>query len=212
MTGPEHDGPACAASGCTRMPAPVLCAPDAGELGDMLAELGTLYDALDARPSMQGREPDTGGTGALASQQAPARLDVIALRDPRTRVDQPDPAIDGVLPVLVWWANAVRQQRWFSLHGTTPTVASERRTLAINLDWILEQPAAGQFHDAIRRLWTRLRAANGHTPDRPVVRCRRDVDGGECGGRVRLADGQATCASCGHTVSGLALLRHGTAA
>lgn len=85
----QPDRPACAASRCTRPAAPVLCDTDTRRLGDMLAGLGAEYEQLTAAPSMQGREPGTGGGGGLASQRSPARLDVLVLRDERTVMGSP---------------------------------------------------------------------------------------------------------------------------
>ena len=87
------------------------------------------------------------------------------------------------------------------------TVATERRLLAAHLDWILAQDWAGEFFDEIRRLWGALRRANGHAAPKTGIRCRLNVGGQECGGRVRLVDGTAVCQGCGTAASGPELLR-----
>jgi hypothetical protein len=197
---------ACAAPGCARPAAPVICEVDRRRAGQWIAELSEEFDALDLRPSMQSREPNTGGSGTLSSERSPARLDVIALRDRVSRGDEPDPMHDGVLPVLVYWTDGIREARGLASATVARTVTSERKLLAVHLPWILEQDAAGLFFDHLRVLYGRLRAANDGPRPR-VLRCRRIVDGVECGGTIDVAEGTARCRACGHTVSGLALLR-----
>lgn len=60
------------------------------------------------------------------------------------------------------------------------TVATERRLLAVHLDWIIGQDWAGEFHDDIRALWSALRSANGAG-----------------GGKGRVTRMQAPCPACG---------------
>lgn len=81
------------------------------------------------------------------------------------------------------------------------TVATERKTLATHLDWILGQEWAGEFHDEIRGLWAVLRRANGHAaPTRRVHRIQAPC--GTCGVRAithRPGSPQAVCENCGAT-------------
>jgi hypothetical protein len=203
----------CLAAGCVRPQAAGirLCAPDERRAGEWLANLGTEYDALDPVPSLAA---PTGGVttgGALASQRSVGDLRVMALRDHRTRDGEPDPEHHGVLPVLAWWAAGVRESRGLDVPAEGVSIVSERRLLSVQLPWILEQDAAGLFFDHLRVLYGRLRAANDGPRPR-VLRCRRIVDGVECGGTIDVAEGTARCRSCGHTVSGLALLRAEVAA
>lgn len=72
------------------------------------------------------------------------------------------------------------------------TVATERKLLAAHLGWILGQDFAGEFFDEIRVLWAALRRANGHASTRPGYTAHCD-----CGGRIRWANGAATCQTCG---------------
>ena len=111
------DVPMCLAAGCTRPQAPgvLLCVTDARKLGDWIARLADEYALLDAQPSMQGREPGTGGTGGLAFQRSVGDLGVMVLRDRRSRDrDETDPDGNrgrGVLEVLASWATLIREQR-----------------------------------------------------------------------------------------------------
>jgi hypothetical protein len=85
VTEPEPEQPQvplCAATGCRHPQAAgsLLCQVDTGRLGDMLADIGTLYELLSADPSMQGREVGTIGGTNLASQRSPGSTHVMALR------------------------------------------------------------------------------------------------------------------------------------
>lgn len=82
----EQPAPICTASGCDRPQGAsmTICEPDARRLGDWVAQLQSEYELLSADPSMQAREPGSGGGGTLASQRSPARLDVLTLTDFRT--------------------------------------------------------------------------------------------------------------------------------
>ena len=131
MTRTAREEPPCVAPTCTRPQAPgiLLCARDAERLGTWLSQLDTEYALLDAVPSMQGREPGSGGRSRLASQRSPAALDVLVLRDRRSR-DRDDDDRDsnngrGVLEVLESWARLVRDER--GLQPPTIALAYRRR-------------------------------------------------------------------------------------
>lgn len=111
------DHPPCLAAGCTRPQAPgiLLCAPDADRLGQWIAGIADEYAQLSAVPSMQGREPGTGGRGGLASQRSVGDLTVMAMRDRRSReqslLDPDGNGARGVLEVLASWAQLIREER-----------------------------------------------------------------------------------------------------
>lgn len=93
MTDDQDQSP-CVVADCMRPQGPAIriCSTHAAQLGDWLARLDTEYALLDAVPSMQGREPGTGGRSGLASHRSPAALDVLVLRDRRTTMAAtPDP-------------------------------------------------------------------------------------------------------------------------
>jgi hypothetical protein len=80
---PEHPAaPVCAATSCThpQTAGSLLCQVDTGRLGDYLADIGTLYELLEAAPSMQGREVGTIGGTTLTSQRSVGSMHVMALR------------------------------------------------------------------------------------------------------------------------------------
>lgn len=225
---PDQAAPVCAAASCTRPAAAgMLCAADERRLGDWLAQIGSEYELLSAAPSMQGREVGTIGGTSLTSQRSPGNTHVMAMRDPRRGtgyIGDGDPwGIDNtpsVFATLASYADRVREGRDLSLpvrhvdacrmpcmhracmigigHVVTVplTVATERRLLAAHLDWILGQDFAGEFFDEIRGLFAALRRANGHASTRPGYTAHCD-----CGGRIRWANGAATCQACGTSMA-----------
>lgn len=226
----EQQEPACVVAECKRPEAPGirLCASHAARLGDWVARVAVEYALLDARPSMQGREPGTGGAGGLASQRSPASLDVIAMRDPRSR-EQSDEDPDGnrilgVYETLHAHAEYVREERNLAypvelvgycdgpcMHRTcwerrpyaipVPlTILTERRVLAANLDWLMAQDVAGDFYRDIRQLWSLMKSRNAPEPRTTRRRC-------GCGGNIRWRDGAAECGSCGTRTTGLDVVR-----
>lgn len=248
----QPDGPVCGCARCERLPAPgwAVCSPHGRALGDHLAELATLWDRLDAAPSLAGREPGTGHGGTLPSQRAPGSLEVMAMRDRRSSPRDPADADDGefgngtppVLATLVSWAATVRAEQKIPLHRVVfaplldgwpgpicdqtcghescgwrrpvvfrarPTFASERRLLADQLPWILEQDWAGELADEVRAGWAACKTATGQPAPRRRSACRMLIDGERCGGTVTWADGKACCDRCMGVWSGLDAARLG---
>lgn len=121
--------PTCRAAGCThpQSAGTQLCATDAVQLGDWIARIGDEYDALDAAPSLQAPAAGSTGGGGLKSHRSVGDLDVMVLRDPRSRAredhhDDPDRG-RGVLEVLGYWADWIRAE--LDLPGPTrPAVAA----------------------------------------------------------------------------------------
>lgn len=226
----QHDATPCEAGGCTRPQAPgiLLCLPDSQRLGDWLAQIQTEYEQLSAVPSMQGREYGTIGGTTLAGQRNPARLDVLVLRDRRSRErDGEDPDGNngrGVLEILHARAEEVREGRDLAepvtyapacrfpcmhrsclLGHPRPvrqplTVARERRLLSDHLDWVMAQDWCGEFFDEIRALWSLLRSANGTGSGRRLERFQNPCD--TCGVRAlthRPGSAVVSCENCGIT-------------
>jgi hypothetical protein len=190
----------------------VLCQPKerAAEIGhvcrvhwerldDQLRQIETETVLLSAAPSLAQRTGTRGG--ALASERSPARLDVLTLTDPRTRPDWDNPAL-SVLGVLGGWARAVREDRQLRWPDRI-TVASERRTLATQLDYVCAQPWVDEFSADVSKLLRQLQAANrtGAERKKPVGVCPTLYDDGECGGSLWLDDarGVVICGDCGRT-------------
>lgn len=142
--------PICGANGCTR-PAgagATICARDTDRLGQWLAQLGTEYERLSAAPSMQGREPGTGGGGGLASERSVGSLGVMVLRDRRSRERDAEDADGnggrGVEEVLFARAAEVREGRQL--------VRERRRLPAVRVAGGAEGPVCADWcdHDTCR--------------------------------------------------------------
>lgn len=91
-----------------------LCRRHVNDVGQHLAQLEGLYDRLDAVPSMQGREPNSGTSGALAAHRSVGNLDVMVMRDGRSRAGDGGPdgnKTRGVLETLAYWAGHLRAAR-----------------------------------------------------------------------------------------------------
>jgi hypothetical protein len=231
-----NDRPPCVAGCRTRPQAPgiLLCLRDAERLGEWLARLDTEFALLDAVPSMQGREPDSGGRSGLASQRSPAALDVLVLRDRRMNTDTSDDGVIGsgralsVYGLLHRWAEYVREERnlaypvahiqpcstgcmhracWRGIPQQIRvplTVLSERKVLATNLEWLMQQEdQAAKFYADMRQLWSLLKSSNS-----PEPRTARRVCA--CGGYIRWRDGAAECGLCGTRTTGLDVVRQQT--
>lgn len=224
---------------CTQDKAPevgLLCRGHYTRLSTMLRDVEDEACHLDARPSMQQRIDS--GKGSLASQRAPARLDVVALNDRRTRgAGQRPPGphcpecwhgscedirawLDAhdsgalrsmsILDVLGSWAKAVREERDLAEPGTV-TITGERDLLTRQLDWIAEQPWVDECYTDLRNLLGQLQAANGTAPEKPAGRCPDLITGSDCGGPVWVDDvaGHAYCSRCQRTWDGRELNRLG---
>jgi hypothetical protein len=221
--------PECAATGCPGPPAAgaMLCAPDITSLGDWIAKIGQEYTRLSATPSTQARQPGTGRGGGLASHRNPALLDVLVLRDPRSKErsehDRDGNTMLGVYEVLHAFAEDIREGRDLSqptiavpacphpcLHKAcllgighavrVPlTVATERAIIATHLQWAVAQEWAGDMFDQVRTVWNQLQAALGD-----VGRARASCD---CGGKVTWSNGTARCGACGTKTTGLDVVR-----
>lgn len=197
----------CLAGGCTHPEAPGirLCARDARNLGEWIARIGDEYDQLSAVPSMQATNGVAVSGGGLKSHRSVGDLDVMVLRDRRSRPpvigDRDGNRTLGVLDVLAYWAEAVRAARGITGAGRG-TVHTERALLATHLNWVMTQDAAGQFHDEVRDVWLQVLERNGKRPA-PAIRAICPT----CGNRARLADTALVCRTCDTTTSGLDLLR-----
>jgi hypothetical protein len=192
------------------------CGQCTERLSTTLIDIQRETELLGAAPSMQQASGTRGGT--LASHRAPARLDVLVLRDPRTAADEHGTL--GVLGVLTGWARIIREDRDLSWPSRV-SVASERRLISDHLDWIARQPWLDEFEDEIRRLHRQLQQANGTAPEPPLGRCYLTYGGvmdpnvttreQTCNGPIWADDGHARCGRCsatwdGHELHRLALI------
>ncbi|MDP5182157.1 hypothetical protein QOZ88_05870 [Blastococcus sp. BMG 814] len=203
----------CAAPTCRRAPSRgLLCAADADQLGQWLADFAADWRQLDATPTSA--TSGGGRGGGLASHRAPARLDVLVLTDPRSRPrDDADPDGNGArsLPeVLGSWASTVREDM-----GTPGTerydVQADRAFLAAALSrWIVHRDYVDELFIDVRDVWAQLKAATGQSAGpRPVRACPTlaGQPAARCNGPVWLDKDAAWCGHCGTAWSGFQLVR-----
>ena len=202
----------CAAPGCAKAPAAglLLCRGHASKLGQWLADIEHLHATLDATPT--GTVDLNHSHGAtLAAHRSPARLDVLVLRDPRSRERDPDD-LDGnhgrgTLEVLGNWARLVREERHLEVTGPA-TVTSERGLLVAHLDWCMTQDWIDELYRDVRAVWGLLKSAHGDRAPKPQARCWVPQDDGNlCGGPVWTDPGAAWCGTCRTSWTGADLLR-----
>jgi hypothetical protein len=187
---------------CRRHADTHTCGPCVEHLSDVLITIQREVEILSSAPSMQ--QAHGARSGTLASHRAPARLDVLTLRDPRTLPDT-DGTL-GVLNTLMNWTARIRQDRdlrW----PRRATITSERQCLHAHLDWAARQPWIGTMNDQLRNLLAQLQRANGTAPEPPAGRCYLPINGTECGGPIWLdhANGHAHCGRCANTWDGARL-------
>lgn len=139
-----------------------------------------------------------GGGGSGSNSQAPTRLDVLSLMDPRSRWD-------GDLPpaaaLLRGWSRYVAGERKFTPPRSVP---DQVRFLTMNFPWLMEDRVVGEFCRDVWRVSRALAGVCGETR-KPVASCQAPTpDEGECGGPLfQDRDGAASvsCAKCGDTFS-----------
>lgn len=191
-----------------------LCMGHFDRFGSMLREVEDETALLTTVPSMQQRMD--GGHGGLASERAPARLDVLVHLDYRRGTGKSETDDDAhaagdtlpVLDVLHSWARIVREERGLTLEGSV-TVMSERGLLTRHLDWIAAQGWADEAYTDVRTLLGQLKSANGTAPEKPVGRCYQIVADASCSGPVWVdeAHGHAHCGRCRYVWDGPAIAR-----
>jgi hypothetical protein len=191
----------------------LLCVAHFDRLADMLRQIEEEAAILSAVPSMAIRTGS--GGGSLASERAPARLDVLVHLDNRRGTGKSETEDDElaagktlpVLDVLHSWARVVREERGLTSRAAV-TISGERDVLTRALDWIAEQPWVDEMFNEVRQLAGQLKAANGTQDEKPVGRCYLPNETGVCDGPIWVdpAMGHAHCGRCQATWTGAQLL------
>lgn len=159
-----------------------------------LAEIESYLDIVSAVPSRSG---DFGPHRPGFSSTPPARLDVIAMFDPRTEIngasgaDIDDDVLDEVPNIhadLEGWWKVVYEEHPDPRGGPLRTYVG----------WIATRPWVDEFASDIARVHGALRRACGDAPARPFAHCPEVVNGTPCGGQVAMqSDGLgAQCRNC----------------
>jgi hypothetical protein len=123
-----------------------------------------------------------------------------------------------VLPALESWERAFRQDYGLTPYGQASLernrAAGEHNLAQVTLTGVIrflhawtakvchEHPAVDEYAKEVAALWRQAQAASGQSPRTSwSVDCPADVDGGECGNRLRVNgqdfDGYVGCRSCG---------------
>lgn len=183
------------------------CGPCREHLTRQLAEIETYLTIVSAAPS---RSADFGPHRPGFASSPPARLDVIAMFDPRTELNGfgEDDLLDEVPNIgadLAGWATVV-----FEEHPEHPWPNGVRAVTHLRqwIGWICRQPWVDGFALDIARVHGALARACGDTPAKALGIC---LDAA-CGGQVFRRsddprDGRLQCRTCRTTYSGLDLVK-----
>lgn len=194
-------------------PGAQTCAACRQHLTRQLSEIETYLGIVTAVPS---RTADFGPHRPGFASSPPARLDVIAMLDPRTELNGfgPDDVLDEVPNIgedLAGWWRVVQGEQDYHLvgggHGmlVTASVAVDLRT---SIGWICRQSWVDGFALDIARVHGALARACGDAPAKSFGKCIRAA----CEGWVYRrsddpTDGRLRCARCSTTYSGLDLVK-----
>ena len=198
----------------------LLCKRCVKNLRRMLREIPDLYATLDVTPGHAASDEGVRHT-KVSGSPALARLDVVALMDPRTSAtDSSGEPWDGsaYIPNEVGtWALLLAEER-----QVTTRIATMYEAARFLTDWIAELCASewvDECYDALVEVEKLLKRVHGDRRTGAVVvkRCinvyQRDGETIECGGTIRVT--QATeavrCRRCGRRYEGYSLVALKTA-
>lgn len=188
------------------------CGPCREHLTRQLAEIETYLTIVSAAPS---RSADFGPHRPGFASSPPARLDVIAMLDPRTELNGfgPDDVLDEVPNVRadLWGWMFVLFDEGREMPTDPPTTWSTVAfavTLRTNIGQVCRQPWVEGFALDVARVHGALARACGDTPAKSLGICLDQA----CGGQVFRRsddprDGRLQCRTCRTTYSGLDLVK-----
>lgn len=191
-------------------PGAQTCAACREHLTRQLGEIETYLTVVSAVPSRSG---DFGPHRPGFASSPPARLDVIAMLDPRTELNGfgPDDVLDEVPNIgedlAGWWRVAAQERDELSVPPGAGSGAAAT-ALRTSIGWICRQPWVDGFAADVARVHGALARACGDQPAKPLGRC---LDAA-CGGPVFRrsddpTDGRLQCRTCRTTYSGLDLVK-----
>ena len=145
-----------------------------------------------------------------AEAPAPANLDVLALRDPRSHVAAIPPTVENygygdpsspippVLTVVAGWVLCLAEER--PLSASLPrSVIAQLDLLALHHDWIAAQPWVDDYSNEMRDLRDALKlTVRDHTHRKIDGRCQLPTETGVCGGVLLSENGSGVirCTAC----------------
>jgi len=183
----------------------LLCDAHAAGLYARIADIARMWQLLD--DLVAPGQALTGGRAGI-DPAAPCRLDIIAIRDPRTVLvrtadgrplkDEDHSPIVPVLAEVVGWARIVVEER----HVAMPAGLQAATALLLDHhDWTCAQPWVDELDQAMRACLAQLEHVLGAERPASVGTCTAPLeDGSDCGGPLRqdrwglLA---VECARCG---------------
>lgn len=198
----------CIVNRCTRAAdLGVYCCGQCAET--MRRWLREIEDYSAATTAAPGRGGDGGRRSPGYGSRPPARLDVMAARDPRTvphpvGSDDIDGDVRSTLSTLDSLARWIAEEAGDLRPTHAPTIASEARYLRSRIDWCRGQQWIDELAADIAELHRQCRRLAGDPPPTPVAQC-------QCGGPLWPCGDTATvgvrCGDCGAAYAGLDLLR-----
>jgi hypothetical protein len=194
-------------------PGAQTCSACREHLTRQLGEIESYLSIVSAAPSRSG---DFGPHRPGFSSSPPARLDVIAMLDPRTELNGfgPDDVLDELPNIgedlAGWWKVMVEEHEYRAIVGGTGMLITPAipRELRGEIGWICRQPWVDEFAADIGRVHGALARACGDQPAKSLGVC---LDAA-CGGQVFRRsddprDGRLQCRTCRTTYSGLDLVK-----
>ncbi|WP_263251616.1 hypothetical protein [Saccharopolyspora rosea] len=199
----------CLVNRCTRTAeyGRYCCGACAETMRRWLRDIEDHAATLDATPSRGGKN---GRRIPGYGSRPPARLDVIAARDPRTvshaiGPDDVDGDVRSILGTLTGLARWIAEEADDLRPTHTPTITSEATYLRGRIDWASTQPWIDELADDLRDLHHQVASLAGTTVS-PVAPCP------DCDGPLWPVGDDTTgvrCGHCGTAHDGLDLLRIG---
>lgn len=188
---------------------------------ETLDDTVALYATL-GMVAMPGAIPQVGKRRTrMAEAPAPVRLEVLALRDPRSRAGLDTSGVDrsgglmSALAVLGGWAGMVREERKLSAPEGPATVTGEALTLIRHLDWICGQEWVDECWIEIRQLHAKLRQVHGEERPQSIGDCPVLLGEGEDMAACKtplfppMYGDAVQCRGCGAVWSGTEVIRLG---
>ena len=193
----------------------LLCQRCERRIEDWLREIPELYATLDVT---ERRQAEDAGVGKGKSHKAPgspalARLDIVALQDPRTTAGLPGDPWDGSIYIpgeLATWAQLLAEEN--NITSRTSTLTEACGLLLRWTDRVFASPWVDELYDALRDVMLLLRQAHGATGRKPVGKCinvyQRDGETIACDAMLYApAEGvQIRCRRCGTRYDGQRML------
>ncbi len=186
-------------------PGLLLCGAHSAALYARIADIARLWQHLDHLVAPG--QALTGGRSGM-DPAAPCRLDIVAIRDPRTVLvrtqdgrplrDEDHAPIVPVLAEVTGWARIVAEERRVAMPSD---FAGACRLLLDHHDWACAQPWCDELDQAMRACLGQLEQVLGSERPASVGTCVAPMDDGtECGGPLRQdrwGGMAAECARCG---------------